>query len=116
MNHRKLPQQEMEMNRFLGVVAAAVSAAFLIPEHAAAHSWYPQSCCSGQDCEPIPIDGIVDTGNGYHVTYLSPRFGPIDEFVPRDKARHSEDGGFHGCWRVNKISPRTICFFAPVNT
>jgi hypothetical protein len=106
----------MDMNKFPYVVIVAALAAVLAPKSTAAHSWYPQSCCSNQDCEAIPIDGIIDTGNGYHVIYLSPRFGPIDEFVPRDKARYSEDGGFHGCWRPNKISPRTICFFAPVNT
>jgi hypothetical protein len=109
-------EQEMDMSKLPSLIIAGALAAFLVPKPAAAHLWYPQSCCSDQDCEAIPIDGIVDTGNGYHVIYLSPRFGPIDEYVPRDKARHSEDGSFHGCWRVNKVSPRTICFFAPVNT
>lgn len=82
---------------------------------AEAHSWYPQSCCSDQDCEAIPIDGIVETNNGYRVTYLSPRFGAIDEYIPRNTVRLSEDGSFHGCWRKDKSSPRRICFFAPVN-
>lgn len=97
------------------VIAAVVLAAFPVSKPAAAHSWYPQSCCSGYECEAIPIDGIVDTGNGYRVIYLPPRFGTIDEYIPRDKARHSEDGSFHACWRANKASPRAICFFAPVN-
>lgn len=84
--------------------------------NAQAHMWYPQSCCAGSDCEAIPIDGVMETATGYHVVYDSPRFGRIDETIPRDKARHSEDGSFHGCWRASTISPRTICFFAPVNT
>jgi hypothetical protein len=104
------------MDKLPFVVVTAILAAIFVSKPAASHEWYPQSCCSGYDCEPIPIDGIVDTGSGFRVHYLSPRFGAIDEYVPRDKVRHSEDGSFHGCWRANKISPRAICFFAPVNT
>jgi hypothetical protein len=82
---------------------------------AKSHSWYPLSCCSEQDCEPIPIDAVMVTTNGFHVTYMSPRFGYIDEEVPRTSVRHSEDGSYHGCWRKNNMSPRSICFFAPLN-
>lgn len=80
------------------------------------HSWYPANCCSGQDCEPIPVDAVEEVAEGWHIRFVSPRFGLIDETVRRAEARHSEDGGFHGCWRKDETAPRTICFFAPVNT
>jgi hypothetical protein len=78
--------------------------------------WYPSSCCSQRDCEPIPIDGITETRSGWKVHYVSVRFGAIDEMIPLGEARHSQDGGFHGCWRRDPTKPRTICFFVPLNS
>lgn len=79
--------------------------------------WYPASCCSQRDCERIPIDGITETRSGWVVQYVSARFGPINETIPLRAARHSQDGGFHGCWRPNpETKPRTICFFVPLNS
>lgn len=83
---------------------------------AGAHSWYPVNCCSERDCEALPIDGIEETATGWHVRYLSERFGAVDEVIPRDRARHSQDGRFHGCWRLSPERPRTICFFVPSNS
>ncbi len=78
--------------------------------------WYPPSCCSQRDCEPIPIDAITETRSGWVVHYVSVRFGAINETIPLREARHSRDGGFHGCWRLNPdTKPRTICFFVPLN-
>lgn len=78
--------------------------------------WYPQHCCSGRDCEPIPIDGLFEEADGWKVRYLSVRHGEIDEFVQRKKAHKSQDGRFHGCWRKGLEKPRMICFFEPVNS
>lgn len=103
------------MRKLILSIVTSLSVGYVAAASAEAHSWYPQSCCSNQDCEAIPIDGIVETNDGYHVTYLSPRFGAIDEYIPRNTVRLSEDGSFHGCWRKDKASPRRICFFAPVN-
>jgi hypothetical protein len=105
----------MAMRGFWLSMITGLSFGCIFAGSAEAHSWYPQTCCSGQDCEAIPIDGIVETSDGYRVTYLSPRFGAIDEYIPRNTVRLSEDGSFHGCWRKDKSSPRRICFFAPVN-
>jgi hypothetical protein len=83
-----------------------------------AHSWYPQQCCSDQDCEPIPDEGVKQTAAGFHVKYVSPRFGAIDEVIPLADAKPSRDGNFHGCWRKSVdtyYAPKKwICFFAPM--
>jgi hypothetical protein len=80
--------------------------------------WYPQSCCSLNDCEPVKVDFIEETSDGWHVRYVSDRMGEIDEFIKRGNERHSQDGGFHGCWRRSETAKnkRTICWFVPVNS
>jgi hypothetical protein len=80
-----------------------------------AHSWYPTSCCSGQDCEMVPSGGIDEVSNGYRVRYVSDKFGTIDEVVPSSYVRSSQDVNFHACWRKSNVTPKIICFFAPLN-
>jgi hypothetical protein len=80
-----------------------------------AHSWYPISCCSGQDCEMVPSDAINEIEKGYHVRYISGKFGAIDEIVPSSYVHSSQDLNFHACWRQNNIVPKIICFFAPLS-
>ena len=76
-----------------------------------AHSWYPQNCCSDYDCEPLPVEAIVETHDGWHIGYCSPMRGVcVDNFVKRGQEKHSEDGRFHLCF----TSERIICFFVPV--
>lgn len=41
------------------------------------HDWYPNSCCGGVDCHPVPCDSISETTDGYvydgvHFTTASP--------------------------------------------
>jgi len=38
------------MSRCLAGAALVFGAVALLPSNAAAHSWYPQQCCSGNDC------------------------------------------------------------------
>jgi hypothetical protein len=100
------------------IVSTAVAAAvltFASAYAARAHSWYPNSCCSGMDCEPIPTSSVSQTARGFHVLYNSPRFGMIDEYIPMSTVRGSKDGNFHGCWRMKPMAPRNICFFAPMS-
>ena len=85
----------------------------LLASPAAAHDWYSPGCCEERDCEPIPIDGIEETRDGWHVHYISPRFGPIDQMVRRANKRDSHDGGFHGCWMA---SGENRCLYVPVGT
>jgi len=76
---------------------------------AAAHSWYDASCCSNRDCEPIPPEAINETAVGYEVNYFSKQGFPVHGFMPREKARHSQDGRFHGC----ATSTRFLCLYVP---
>lgn len=80
--------------------------------------WYPATCCSQRDCEPLERDAVTENADGsWDVNYVSARFGLINEHIPFKSARDSQDGGFHGCWRLNpNEKPRTICFFRPLNT
>jgi hypothetical protein len=104
----------MMRNTGFAALGAAILFSFTgLPANA--HSWYPTACCSSQDCEPIPSSGISEVKGGYRVSYVSERFGPIDEFVASGKVQLSTDGSFHGCWRNSGIKPRSICFFAPLN-
>ena len=82
---------------------------------AQAHSWYPLSCCSENDCEPIPAGGIEETAGGFRVHYRSARFGMIDSFISSDLVKLSQDSNFHGCWQASARQPKVICFFAPFN-
>lgn len=57
---------------------------------ASAHDWYPQDCCSGEDCRPVPCEEIRQDEFGYywknlHFTWTMDR-GP------------SPDGGCHVCF------------------
>jgi hypothetical protein len=80
---------------------------------ARAHDWYPASCCSGKDCEPVPYTAVVEVQGGWNVDFVSLRLGRITQFLPYRLKRESLDGGFHGCWRPDGTP---ICFFVPVNT
>jgi hypothetical protein len=95
--------------------AVVASSVFKVAQPVAAHSWYPVSCCSDQDCEMVPAGAIRQESKGYRIEYVSSTFGPINEVVPASQARSSEDANFHACWRKANVSPRIICFFAPLN-
>lgn len=49
------------------------------------HSWYPQHCCSDQDCKPVPCDQLIEAANGSFVweglTFLKNQVYPsLDQF------------------------------------
>lgn len=76
-----------------------------------AHSWYPASCCSNQDCQPVDASEIRSTPTGWQVA-------PTGEVIPYGDHREqvSQDGAFHRCSR-HFVDPaaedRTICLFVP---
>jgi hypothetical protein len=86
----------------------------ILTKCAHAHDWYPQQCCSGHDCEPIPADNIGETEAGWEIDYCSnTRPGLcIKAFFKRGLEKPSRDGGYHACFN----SSRVICFFVPNNT
>ena len=97
------------------MIKVATALLLLLAVPALAHDWFPVSCCSGRDCEHIPIDGVEEQADGYKVHYMSPRFGLIDTFVKRELAKPSQDGGYAGCWYKNTEKTTMICFFYPTN-
>jgi hypothetical protein len=73
-------------------------------------------CCGGQDCEPVEAT-VLTNGN-----YYLPKTG---ETIPADMATPSPDDRFHRCtsYPVAPIggpafesTPKTRCFFAPMNS
>lgn len=94
--------------------------------HQAPSGWeYPGSCCSSVDCEPIPMDGLVQEDDGWHVIYTSARFGSINVTINYGQEKDSGDGSFHicpvrdgfkvavrGCVNDQKAK---CCFFVPKN-
>jgi hypothetical protein len=107
------------MNRYHAILSVLVGAAILcifvmaylwaaLPAHA--HSWYDYQCCSDRDCEPIEPDAVNETEAGYEVNYFSKQGFQVHGFVPRDKARHSQDGRFHGC----AMPSRFLCLYVPI--
>jgi hypothetical protein len=92
-------------------IAAALVAAFLLAESAAAHDWYEPMCCNEKDCEPLPDSAVTQVREGYRVRYAGKRGLAVDVIVPWSKARPSQDHQFHGC-----ASPvRFFCLYVPFN-
>ncbi|MBA9063877.1 hypothetical protein GGQ91_003278 [Methylobacterium fujisawaense] len=65
-----------------------------------AHSWYPEECCSNEDCAPVDDAEIVPGGFRSH-----------GYFIPEALARPSKDASYHLC----QYRGRVICFFVPLN-
>ena len=83
------------MNRLL--ILAVLSTA-----PAAAHDWYPNSCCGGNDCKPVPCDEIHTLPQGYSW-----------QGFKWPTAQPSPDGACHVCIvPPNQWSPaRPTCLF-----
>jgi hypothetical protein len=73
-----------------------------------AHDWYPQACCSGQDCQQVADDSVEPTAGGWHVK-------DTGEVIPYSRTQTSPDGHVHRCWAhvVRVPMSRTICLFVP---
>lgn len=90
------------------LLAMAVVVWLLFAMPVKAHEWYPYECCSDKDCREFVEDKgewVTEEGK-FYVLWDGRRY-------PKDKARMSPDGKFHGCERADKT---LICFFAPPGT
>jgi len=67
---------------------------------ASAHEWYPQHCCSGQDCHPIPCEEIKTSPDYYWWHGIG---------FPRNASYPSQDGACHVCVSVGG-TPRCLFF------
>jgi hypothetical protein len=95
---------------FLCLSALAVLISGKARAHQAATGWaYDQACCSGQDCEALPVGSVEDMKQGWHVRYTSKRGFLVDAMVPYGRERDSQDGQFHGC----AVPDRFLCLYAP---
>ena len=67
------------------------------------HSWYPQECCSDNDCHPVPCAELVETDKG--IEWNGKEFS-------KDMIKPSQDSKCHVCYTPN----RTYCVFILVGT
>ena len=67
------------------------------------HSFYPEICCSGQDCDVLESNRVESVPGGYLIDGLL--------YVAERDAKNSPDGRYHGCFPGNKSSVR--CFWRP---
>ena len=91
------------MIRCFLILLILISPAWASP--ALAHSWYPQACCGGEDCKPVPCAEIVALEHGWMWNKI---------FFERSVLHPSEDGGCHVCInRNNTAFPGTCIFLRP---
>ena len=99
------------------VLACTALVALVCPLPAAAHDWYPQDCCSGQDC--IRGDQMFIDERGDRIVLVGPRRIWVSKYL---SPRPSPDARVHICVReVNgeldgSLFPMTICLFVPAES
>lgn len=99
--------RELRVDVLTAVMVLVVCITFffvLFHGRAHGHSWYPQACCSGQDCSPLADDAVEEYTAGW-------RIKASGEFITRDKAAQSIDGSYHLC-RTPQFK-QIRCFFYP---
>src|SRR3954469_22761305 len=100
----RTPTGEAHMARHL-VSSIVLTLLILGSSSALAHSWYPISCCSEQDCRPLVEE------KGETVTESEDGWKLWDgRIIARDIAKLSPDRQFHLCETRTKT---ILCFFAP---
>jgi hypothetical protein len=94
--------------RALALVFAFTADVLATPD-AVAHSWYPEKCCSGQDC--MKVDSIEKLPDGD----LLFRAGAVSVVVPAEFRRQtSPDNDTHVCvYKVRGTEYRPRCVFVP---
>jgi hypothetical protein len=91
---------------------ALVALVFLVCGYAWGHSWYPASCCSGQDCAPVDaVAFVASEGSNLPVMVVTTKWGTkaVDEHTRR---YDSPDGQLHACI----FNGRVLCLFLPPAT
>jgi hypothetical protein len=62
---RRLNRMFVHVGARRGIARSLGIAMLLLLSSAAySHSWYPKDCCSGDDCQPVPCDELVETRYG----------------------------------------------------
>ena len=108
------------MTRAAAILAAIAALTLPAAAHQAPSGFaYDASCCSGQDCAPVPNDAIREAPGGYAVRirpgshpFVPEGSSPLEAFVPHgdSRIRPSGDGGKHAC-----VSPSryVLCVYLP---
>jgi hypothetical protein len=95
-------------------LAGVGGAAALWQAPAAAHSWYPLDCCSGEDCAPVENTmWVVPAGGGTPRLAVTSKHGTA--IVPVGfPVRVSRDDHMHVCMQFDPFGAmEVICLFMP---
>ena len=101
--------------RYKALLSAAIVSLCALP--ALAHDWYTglvdpvtgYSCCGGQDCRPVPREGIRFAENGDMELFLDGAWRHVD---PQKILKiSSPDSRVHACWVASAQHLR--CVFLP---
>lgn len=103
------------------VLAAAVCAVMFGRSMAAAHDWYPLSCCSTTDCMAVPTEAVRVTDSGWQIVATGEVIGWGDHRIRQTPPEG--EGMFHWCrhlkdraataWAAPIKAGTTICLFVP---
>ena len=85
--------------------------ALVVPAHT--HSWYPQNCCSGQDC--MRVERVETNNNGDYILYTTFKSQNVFIFISKDAPMQSSSDEFwHICLRYDDRGHlKPICVFVP---
>jgi hypothetical protein len=61
-----------------------------------ADSWYPETCCGGQNCHPVACDEISEHDDGYHWRNL---------VFLREQVQPTQDRDCHVCHSMTNGKP-----------
>lgn len=67
-----------------------------------AHSWYPASCCSDNDCKPVACEDIDETPTGYIYDGVT---------FQKSAAKPSKDRYCHVCIMKSGSTRTGLCLF-----
>jgi hypothetical protein len=70
-----------------------------------AHSWYPQECCSENDCRPVPCEELYEQDDG-GIKYNDLTFG--DRIFSKEKIKPSQDRYCHVCIGLQAGTPYCV--------
>ena len=99
-----------------GALAAGYGLIFwvILTSPAMPHEWYPNDCCSGQDCFPQP-GGVTATQGGWRIE-SSGEVVPYDDLRIRpfpEDAPPADRSIPHVCYLMGDTGNRALCVYVP---
>lgn len=67
------------------------------------HDWYPDKCCGGKDCRPVPCDEVIEQPDGV-VKWK-------DLYFNKAQVYSSEDSRCHVCVHKYPLNTGPVCVF-----